>query len=80
MSGTIKHQYDFPIGKCANKENEATNGKRNGLSTKSSSCIDSNFDWTQKEAIRQQRKLRLVEVNGYDKRVVVCSALTCHEY
>lgn len=64
MTSTTKQYYDFPIGKCANKENESTNGKRNELSTKSSSGIDSNFDWTQKEAIHQQRKLRLVEVKN----------------
>lgn len=62
MTSTTKHYNDDPIGKCANKENESTNGKRNELSTKSSSGIDSNFDWTQKQAIHQQRKLRLVEV------------------
>lgn len=62
MTSITKHQHNYPIGKCANKENESTNAKRNELSTKSSSGIDSKFDWTKKEAIHQQRKLRLVEV------------------
>lgn len=69
MTSTTKHYYDdYPIGKCANKENESTNGKRNELSTKSSSGIDSNFDWTKKQAIHQQRKSRLVEVRNTNRR------------
>lgn len=62
MTSITKHQHDYPIGKCANKENESTNSKRNELSTKLSSGIDSKFDWSKKEAIHQQRKLRLVQV------------------
>lgn len=79
MTSTTKHNYDYPIGKCANKENESNNGKRNELSTKSSSGNDSNFDWTKKQAIHQQRKLRLVEVNTSIKKcVLVVSTLTYH--
>lgn len=63
MTSITKHQQNYPIGKCANKENESTNTKRTELSTKSSSGIDSKFDWTQKEAIHRQRKQRLVQVN-----------------
>lgn len=51
-------QNDFQNGKCANKENETNNGRL----TKSSSGIDSDFDWTKKQAISEQRKSRLVEV------------------
>lgn len=62
MSSITKHQYDFTNGKCANKENvSTTNGKRSEV-TKSSSGIDSNFDWAEKQAISQQRKLRLIQV------------------
>lgn len=72
MTSTPEHYYDDSIGKCANKENESTNGKRNELSTKSSSGIDSNFDWTKKQAIHQQRKSRLVEVREYKQTEKVC--------
>ena len=61
MSSITKHQYDFTNGKCANKENVSTNGKPSEV-RKSSSGIDSNFDWAEKQAISQQRKLRLLQV------------------
>lgn len=59
MTSITKHQFDLKNGKCANKENETTNGRL----TKSSSGIDSVFDWTKKKAITEQRNLRLVEVS-----------------
>lgn len=58
MTSITKHQSDFENAKCANKENESTNGKIR----KPSYSVDSTFDWTKKEAINKQRKLRLVEV------------------
>lgn len=63
MTSITKHQYDIPKTNCANKENESSNGKRSEV-TKSSSGIDSNFDWAKREAISQQRKLRLIEVSS----------------
>lgn len=62
MTSVRKHECDFTRGKSANKENELSNGKQN-LMTKSSSGTDSAFDWAEKEAITQQRKLRLLEVS-----------------
>lgn len=62
MTSVRKHQYDFTRSKCANKENEASNGKPMVM-TKSSSGFDSAFDWADKEAINQRRKLRLLEVS-----------------
>lgn len=58
MTSITKHHCDFENAKCANKENESTNG----ILKKPSYSVDSTFDWTKKEAINQQRKLRLVEV------------------
>ncbi|XP_055294791.1 uncharacterized protein LOC129564663 [Sitodiplosis mosellana] len=68
MSSITKHQYDFTNGKCANKENVSTNGKRSEVK-KSSSGIDSNFDWAEKQAISQQRKLRLIQVRQQSKEI-----------
>lgn len=58
MANITKHHNDFTNGKCANNENVSANGKRCELRS-STSC----FDWAEKEAINQQRKLRLVQVN-----------------
>lgn len=63
MSNISEHRHRFTNGECANKENELSNGKRIEV-TKSSSGIDSNFDWAKKEAIHQQRKLRLIQVTN----------------
>ncbi|XP_031625721.1 titin homolog isoform X2 [Contarinia nasturtii] len=68
MTSITKHQYDFTNGKCANKENVLSNGKQSEV-TKSSSGIDSNFDWAEKEAISQQRKLRLIQVRQQSKEI-----------
>lgn len=69
MSSITKHQYDFKNGKCANKENESTNEKRNEV-RKSSSGIDSNLDWAKQQAISEQRKLRLIQVNQEIKLIL----------
>lgn len=66
MSNASEHQHRFTSGKCSNKENESSNGRRIEV-TKSSSGIDSNFDWAKKEAIHQQRKARLIEVTITEK-------------
>lgn len=63
MTSITKHQNDFTNGKSANKENVSSNGKQQSeVTIKSSSGIDSNFDWAEKQAISQQRKSRLIQV------------------
>lgn len=59
MKSIRKSQND--LVKYANKENESVNGKRTQV-TKSSSSVDSSFNWAKRHAIDQQRKLRLIEV------------------
>lgn len=66
MSNVSEHRHRFTSGKCSNKENESSNGRRIEV-TKSSNGIDSNFDWAKKEAIHQQRKLRLIQVTNTGK-------------
>lgn len=63
MSSISSHRHNFTSAQCSNKENESNNGKRVEVTKSSSGISDSNFDWAKKEAIHQQRKLRLIQVN-----------------
>lgn len=62
MTSITKHQYTL-LNDCHNKENEAVNGRQNDpIQKKSTNTLESGFDWTRKEAISEQRKLRLAQV------------------
>lgn len=60
MKSTKTQNYD--IGKRANKENDSVNGKCNTLTKPLGANGTSSFDWAKKEAISDQRKLRLNQV------------------
>lgn len=60
MKSTKTNKFD--LGKRSNKENDSANGKSSTLTRPSSSVASSSFDWAKKEAINNQRKLRLTQV------------------
>lgn len=60
MKSTKTAKYD--LGKRSNKENDSTNGKSNTLTRPTTATTSSSFDWAKKEAIHDQRKLRLTQV------------------
>lgn len=53
---------NYNTSKQANKENDSVNGKCNTLTKPFGANGTSSFDWTKKEAINDQRKLRLNQV------------------
>lgn len=67
-------QYEFPNGKYANKENES-NDKRNDVTKPSCSGGESKFDWAEKQAIHQQRKLRLIQVTKNRNEILTFALL-----